>query len=725
VPSPPGNGFPFWYQDLNGLVLDQCLTDATDPGALQQTACLLTTPPPYTFPTLFPPEMFYFRAVSDRLFTSSTKFGILVLALEGSFATGAVQAGQQMVFTRIRVTAGVPFPGTYTINHPYGTDVQIVDSVAAGNRDIFYTIDVGLTPGVFTDALTSRVGPFLQASPFSPGGLPALPVTLNGAQFIGDGVTLTHVTGSPFQDPNPANIANPGPGNWFEMCGPFDGPASPDRCIRQELFTLTGRLHNFATSPIGSPLSVERATYSRAVDNSVTIDVSATAIPGVGQAPPTLSVGGQGVPPVLMAGPDDPRKGHFYARGVPSPADVLSTQIAVTNSADAPPTSVTTRLIDEVAVSQASYDAGALTLTVVATGSDKAVSALTLDGFPSATVAGCGTADPACVSFTASGIIIPPPHVVVSSAAGGRGVLDVTMAGSAVFGPGAVYAQDDSAATTAGAAMSAIDVLFNDTVNAAASAQTLSIVTGPTLGSAVVDTLALKINYTPPAVTAGTTTFTYTVGNAVGQSNVATVTVTIGPSANPVPTAVADSAAVTAGSSVVINVLANDLDNDGNPAVNLLNPASVTITAPPATGTASVNTTTGTITYTSPANAATGTVTFAYTVKNTNGNTSNAATVSVAVTAGETLTVKAPAKCNNPNNWDMNGTSSNLTGTVTIYNTATVPASPLANQVVATNVPIAAGKWQFRGASVAGCSPSMSLKSGTGTRLENVAVQVR
>jgi hypothetical protein len=30
TPAPPGHGFPLWYQDLNGLVLDICLPGAND-----------------------------------------------------------------------------------------------------------------------------------------------------------------------------------------------------------------------------------------------------------------------------------------------------------------------------------------------------------------------------------------------------------------------------------------------------------------------------------------------------------------------------------------------------------------------------------------------------------------------------------------------------------------------------------------------------------------------
>jgi hypothetical protein len=133
VHSPPGHGFPLWYQDLNGAVLDLCLPNASDPGLLQETACLLARPPtpPYAFPTNFPEEIFYHRVVSAPLATSATKRATLVLALEAAFGSGAAAAGQQIVFTRIRVTAGVPFDGTYTVTHPYGLEV-FTDVVAGG-----------------------------------------------------------------------------------------------------------------------------------------------------------------------------------------------------------------------------------------------------------------------------------------------------------------------------------------------------------------------------------------------------------------------------------------------------------------------------------------------------------------------------------------------------------------------------------------------------------------
>jgi hypothetical protein len=47
----------------------------------------------------------------------------LALATEAAFATGAVQAGQQIAFNRIRVkVTGLDANTTYVITHPYGKE---------------------------------------------------------------------------------------------------------------------------------------------------------------------------------------------------------------------------------------------------------------------------------------------------------------------------------------------------------------------------------------------------------------------------------------------------------------------------------------------------------------------------------------------------------------------------------------------------------------------------
>ena len=697
APSPPGNGFPLWYQDLNGTVLDLCLpagrpAENTDP---QLTACLLTPfdaagglpPPPYVFPSNFPEEIFYFRAVSNALDTTGTvpgaaaKRAILVLALEAAFANGAPAGGDQVVFTRIRVTAGVPEDGTYTVTHPYGTETFTDVQSGAGNRDIIFTQDVGIgAPGVFTGALSSRVGPFL-FDPANPNG-----VILAGRSFLGDGLTLTNITGSPFGT------------NYFEMCGTrADGSsiilspvtaANPNGCARTDLFNLTGMLH---VEPIGSPLTIDRSTYARN-GTAAQVDVVATASAGIGQNPPVLTAAAPEVPPVLMDQPTPNPFGQFYAQGIPVPPGTLPGAITVTNTGDVPPTSVTRQVVDEVTIGGATYvpdHATGGTLTVLARTSDKGNGAaapaptLVLDGFPGATVTGT---DPA--TFTATGLAVPPLSVTVTSSAGGQGRADVAIATPAApaFAAGHPFAQSDVARVAAGSPAITIAVLANDSINPAGAAlapATVAIVVAPTGGGSAVANLNGTVTYTPPTV-ATVDTFTYTVRDTLGNiSNAATVTVDVTAAAGgPIPTANPDSFSVVAGSTTNLTVLDNDNDGGG-----VLNPASVLISSPPAAGTATPLAD-GPITFI--AGAANSAGSFSYTVANTNGQRSAPALVSITVLpANDVLTIGAAQFRTGTRRWDVTGTS-----TVNAPNLVTVTLVRT-GQVIGTATP-AAGAWSLR-----------------------------
>jgi hypothetical protein len=730
VPSPPGHGFPLWYQDLNGAVLDLCLPNASDPGLLQETACLLARPPtpPYAFPTNFPEEIFYHRVVSAPLATSATKRATLVLALEAAFGSGAAAAGQQIVFTRIRVTAGVPFDGTYTVTHPYGLEVFTDVVAGVGNRDINFTEDVGIgAPGVFTGALTSRLGPFMQASA-APGGPASAPVNLNGAQFLSDGVTLVNITGSPLGT------------NYFEICGPFDGPGSPDRCIRENFFTLTGRLHNFVAAPIGSPMTITQSTYARnAAATQAQVDVGANAISGLGQAAANLTAAAPGVSPVLMRGPNSPALGDFYAQGIPVPATDIPVSITVTNSGDVPPTSVTRHVVDEVKVTQATWDpAGSGTLTVIATSSDKfatvtppatvgATPALRVDGFPLATQVPGGIAgDPASVTITVTPMLIPPPSITVSSSAGGQGFSTVSMGLAAPFPCGVPFTQDDQAVTVQGLAV-VIPVFANDSIAAACPLTPpglpVVLAPGPDIGTATVladGTISFTSGLT------GTATFRYTLADAVGTSNVATVTVTV--SANPggaLPTANPDGPfSMAAGAQLVIpaaTLTANDAGNGGT-----LDPASIQIVAGSVTGgTATFDAVTGNVTYT--AGAAQGSFSFQYTVANTlatGGQRSAPATVSITViAAADQLTITQARFRTGIRRWDVNGTS-----TVSGANVVTVTLfRGTVNLGVVGTAPVVAGGWvlQVVGSSVIAQNGDRVVATSTANGSAQLLVQVR
>lgn len=734
-PIDPANGFPLWYQDLNGLVLDKCFPTPgiTDTGAGQQNACLLTFPGPYTFPTNFPDEFFYFRAVTDAITVgtgANAKRAVIVLALEGAFANGAPAAGDQMVFTRIRVTAGVPVDGTYTVTHPYGQETFFAVA-GPGNRDITFTEDVGVVAGLFTDALKSRVGPFLVAADAAGNALPY--AAINGAQFLADGVTPVQIKGGPF-------ARNANGTNYVMICGKDDagadivlGSFGPNgNCAGTDLWTLTGRVHDSVANPIGTPLEIERATYARdATGTRVDVHANATRVLA-SQPPPLLSAATQEVAPRRMVGPD--ALNRYFAQGMTDATGSKPSQATVINSADTPPTAVTAPVVDAVAITAASFDAAMGRLSVEASSSDKGFGSsppptLTLVGFP-------GALQPVPGTFTVDGMSIAPATVTVQSQYGGQASATVVSSSLGSYAPGSPLATDDNQAykLVGGSYQPTVVeadptkpvkylVLNNDlpatgTALAPASVTILAPGVTPALGTAVADPSNGTITFTPGSVP-GTATFKYTVNatGVSGASNPATVTVTLVGATAPTPTANPDGPVDVAQiQSTTINVLANDNANGGT-----LNPASVT--ASNATGgTTTVNTTTGAVTFT--AGATPGVFGFDYTVANNNGRVSNSAHVTVNVVAPTEVLTIALAECRrSKNRWRVNGTSNITTShTIDLLVNGSVVGSSAVNALGAFAIDVISGQ-QCLGA--AGTTSTATLRSSIGPTTFNITVTNR
>ncbi len=150
-----------------------------------------------------------------------------------------------------------------------------------------------------------------------------------------------------------------------------------------------------------------------------------------------------------------------------------------------------------------------------------------------------------------------------------------------------------------------------------------TVLTQPSHGTATVNANG-TISYTPSANYNGLDSFTYRVSDGAATSNTATVSLTV-TAVNDVPVAVADSATTTEGTSVIIIVLANDSDADGQS----LTP---NIVAQPSHGSVTVNAN-GSLTY-APASGYFGSDSFTYAA--TDGSaTSN--TVAVNLTVNELL----------------------------------------------------------------------------------------
>lgn len=160
----------------------------------------------------------------------------------------------------------------------------------------------------------------------------------------------------------------------------------------------------------------------------------------------------------------------------------------------------------------------------------------------------------------------------------------------------------------------AISVLANDTD---VDGDTLTVVAVTQSANGSVTTDGTTVTFTPAANWSGTAgTFTYTARDAAGVERTANVTVTVN-SVNDPPVANPDSAATLEDTPVVIAVLANDSDVDGN---------TLTITSATQGAFGAVTTNGTTVTYTPMANF-NGGDSFTYTLSDGNGGTASASVI--------------------------------------------------------------------------------------------------
>ncbi|MHC1726345.1 MAG: hypothetical protein AB9866_10110 [Syntrophobacteraceae bacterium] len=338
-PINPVNGFPLWYQDSAGFTLDLPAPPLGD-GATAPTQ--IFDPPvatPFSQQIGFASEAMYWSADSKIDLPGGGR-ALLVMALEAAFAQGDAINGDQIVFTRIRIRIDIPATGagrTYTVKHPYGTDV--FPNVTAGTRGINSTIDIGVCAGNFAGALAGSIGPFLrQLAPAPPSG------------WIGDGATEATATGSPTGQ------------NIFRIEGPdIGGPGV--NFVETNLFVVSG--HKLAT---GSPLSVttDRVSYSRNATDT-TIEIFAKGNP---KATVTATIPGVATPITLTPGTSTRRNSYFgrvtFPSSTPLPASITLNATLLANTA----TFVTGPPTDVVTITSALFDTPTGRLIVLAASSD-------------------------------------------------------------------------------------------------------------------------------------------------------------------------------------------------------------------------------------------------------------------------------------------------------------------------------------------------------------------
>ncbi len=199
-------------------------------------------------------------------------------------------------------------------------------------------------------------------------------------------------------------------------------------------------------------------------------------------------------------------------------------------------------------------------------------------------------------------------------------------------------AVDDSATVNEDATVD-VPMLWNDT-DPDGAMDTLTM-TGYTQGShGAVFPVNKDLFYKPDANFNGSDSFTYSISDGHGGTSSATVYVTVTP-VNDAPTANGDSATVSADSTVLIDVLANDVDVDGD---------SLTATAAWGAAHGAVTLEGNSVRFT-PADGYTGTDQFSYTV--TDGTVSVDGSVTVTIVAGALASITVTP---NPANMGVNST---------------------------------------------------------------------
>jgi hypothetical protein len=176
---------------------------------------------------------------------------------------------------------------------------------------------------------------------------------------------------------------------------------------------------------------------------------------------------------------------------------------------------------------------------------------------------------------------------------------------------------DDSATTDENVPL-VIDVLSNDfDIDGNLNSGSLTIVTQPTFGVAIVNIPANTINYTPNQNYFGNDTLTYQICDLAGECDTANIYITIN-HVNLIPIPVNDTVTTDEDVPLVINVLSNDIN-----IISSFDSSSLTVVLQPFHGLAVVNTITGKITYTSNQNYY-GNDTLSYQICDTNGNCNTA-----------------------------------------------------------------------------------------------------
>jgi cysteine-rich repeat protein len=289
------------------------------------------------------------------------------------------------------------------------------------------------------------------------------------------------------------------------------------------------------------------------VGNDSDVDGDALAIVSITQPPHGTVAIISGHEVTYVPVPDYAGADAFtYTIADPSGATATATvTLAVANVNDAPTAVADSATLDE--------DTSA-TIDVVANDSDTDGDALAITGITQPEHGSAAIVDATHVSYTPEANYNGPDafSYTIADGNGGEATAAVTVAVTSVND--APVAVDDTASLDEDTPAT-IDVVANDS-DADGDALAITGVTQPAHGVAEVGD-DHHVIYTPAADYNGADAFTYTVGDGNGGEATATVTLAVA-AVNDAPVARGDAASVLEDGSVVIDVVANDSDVDGD-----------------------------------------------------------------------------------------------------------------------------------------------------------------
>lgn len=310
----PGNGFPTYVEDINGVQLDLPVPPLGD-GVTAPTMIFDPVIPdnPWSVTTGFGAEAFFYLATS-RIDLPAGGRAELVLAIEAAYGAGDPLnvPPDQFLFSRVRIRIDTPMAGEYIVTHPWGS--KTFTNVPAGDRGINYTFDWGglaplcpsqvpcLTgPAGFERILISPT-PWIFVSQFDP------PPPVG---WVGDGVTAATITPGVggvdyFRIDGPTGSNLDGAGNDFIVTGLFTvsghmvgGPPPPPPptgqidtvTITQARYTIRKQeLDVRAISSLNLPMTAEWSTDGGSTTQTAPLTAGRLRITTAEPNPPTVTV---------------------------------------------------------------------------------------------------------------------------------------------------------------------------------------------------------------------------------------------------------------------------------------------------------------------------------------------------------------------------------------------------------------------------------------------------